>query len=221
MPLRFGLFGGTFDPIHNAHLRMAEAFYEELDLNQVRITPAGQPYHRSHAPLASPAQRVAMAELAVDNRPCLIVDQREVRRSRAAYTIETLEELRTELGQDAELWFLIGSDALANFHTWKRWEALLCVANLAVAFRPGFDTAGLRMRAQPLLRRQEVADTSTQTAFGKIHPLALPHTPISSTDIRHRLACRKPVTHLLSPAVLHYIRNHRLYQAAPPRGWPV
>ncbi|MGR2660279.1 nicotinate-nucleotide adenylyltransferase [Chromobacterium haemolyticum] len=210
--MRLGLFGGTFDPIHNAHLRMADAFAAELALDQVRLIPAGRPYHRSQGPCAAPAQRLAMTELAVADHPRLTVDEREVRRPGAAYTIDTLEELRAELGPDAELWFLIGGDSLATLHTWKRWDELLRFANLAVALRPGFDPAGLSTPVQALWRARQVSDFSNRTASGTIRPLALPPVDIAATDIRQRLARGDAVDDVLPPAVLAYIRQHRLYQ---------
>ncbi|WP_374419757.1 nicotinate-nucleotide adenylyltransferase [Chromobacterium sp.] len=210
--MRLGLFGGTFDPIHNAHLRMAEAFAAELALDEVRLVPAGRPYHRSHGPHATPAQRLAMAELAVDDYPRLAVDAREVHRPGAAYTIDTLAELRAESGPDAELWFLIGGDSLATLHTWKRWDELLHFANLAVALRPGFDPAALPAPIQPLWRARQVYDFSNRTASGTIRPLALPPVDIAATDIRLRLARGDAVDDVLPPAVLAYIRQHRLYR---------
>ncbi|MEO9453936.1 nicotinate (nicotinamide) nucleotide adenylyltransferase [Chromobacterium phragmitis] len=143
MNARVGVFGGTFDPVHHAHLRMARAFAGELGLDLVRLIPAGQPYHRAEGPRASAAQRLDMVKLAIAGDAKLLADGREIRRARPAYTVDTLRELRAELGAAAELWFLIGGDSLAALSSWKNWRELFRLANLAVAMRPGFDPAAL------------------------------------------------------------------------------
>ncbi len=115
---RVGMFGGTFDPVHAAHLRMAEAFFTQCQLDQLRLIPAGNPYHRDNGPQASAEQRLAMVQLAIADRSGWLADDREVRRARPAYTVETLEELRAELGPDCQLWLLIGGDSLHNLPRW-------------------------------------------------------------------------------------------------------
>lgn len=211
VPQRIGIFGGTFDPVHLAHLRLARAFRDELGLDQVRLIPAGQPYHRSARPQASAAQRLAMLEAALAGEPGLVSDAREIRRPRHAYTVETLEELRAELGAQTELWFLIGADSLEKLHGWHRWPQLLQLANLAVAIRPGFDAARLDPAVAAHWQARQVSDFSNRTPSGTIRALALPPITLSATDIRQQLATGQDCSALLSPPVLAYIRQHRLY----------
>lgn len=212
-PPRIGVFGGTFDPLHAAHLRLARAFRDELALDQVRLIPAGQPYHRDRAPHASAEERLAMLDAALaDEAPGLVSDDREVRRPRHAYTVDTLQELRDELGDKAELWFLIGGDSLQRLHTWQRWPQLLQLANLAVAIRPGFVAAKLDPAVASLWQTRQVSDFSNRTPSGTIRALDLPPITLSATDIRQQLAAGQDCSALLPAAVLAYIRQHRLYR---------
>ncbi|MBI3144367.1 MAG: nicotinate-nucleotide adenylyltransferase [Pseudogulbenkiania sp.] len=212
-----GLFGGTFDPIHNAHLRMAEAFRDQCRLAEVRLIPAGQPYHRAQAPHASPEQRLAMVRLAIAGRPGLVADAREVRRPRPAYTVETLEEVRAELRPEVPLWLLIGGDSLATLDRWRRWRELFELAHVAVALRPGFDPATLPPAVRHEWQTRQVPDFPNRTPSGTIRPLALPPVALSATDIRARLARGDDVSMLIPPPVLGYLRAHRLYQTNPHR----
>ncbi|MEN2426790.1 nicotinate-nucleotide adenylyltransferase [Chromobacterium vaccinii] len=212
MSVRVGVFGGTFDPVHHAHLRMARAFADELALDEVRLIPAGQPYHRQEGPRASAAQRLDMVKLAIAADARLAVDEREIRRHRPAYTVDTLRELRDELGAAAELWFLVGGDSLAALSSWKNWRELFRLANLAVAMRPGFDPAALPPEVRQEWQTRQVSDFSNRTASGTIRPLALPPLDLSATRLRAQLAADEPVEGLIDPAVLAYIRRQRLYR---------
>ncbi|MEO3953981.1 nicotinate-nucleotide adenylyltransferase [Chromobacterium piscinae] len=212
MNARVGVFGGTFDPVHHAHLRMARAFADELALDEVRLIPAGQPYHRQEGPRASAAQRLDMVKLAIAADARLTVDEREIRRHRPAYTVDTLRELRAELGAAAELWFLVGGDSLAALSSWKDWRELFRLANLAVAMRPGFDPAALPPEVRQEWQARQVSDFSNRTVSGTIRPLALPPLDLSATRLRAQLAADEPVEGLIDPAVLAYIRQQRLYR---------
>ena len=206
-----GLFGGTFDPIHAAHLRMAQAFRNELQLDEVRLIPAGQPYHREQGPHASPAQRLEMVRLAIADLPGLAVDAREVQRNKPAYTVDTLEEIRAEIGPERPLWWLIGGDSLASLHTWRRWEDLFALANIAVALRPGFDETRLPSAVRTQWQQRQVTDFSNGAPSGTMRPLTLPPLDVSATAIRQRLQSGADTGTLLSAPVLAYIRQHRLY----------
>ncbi|TCP13664.1 nicotinate-nucleotide adenylyltransferase [Crenobacter luteus] len=212
-----GVFGGTFDPIHAGHLRLARALRDELSLSEVRLIPAGDPYHREAAPLASAEQRLAMARLAVAGEPGLVVDEREVRRGRPSYTVETLAELRAELGPDVPIWCLIGGDSLAQLATWRRWRELFALAHLAVALRPGFDPATLPEPVAAEWRQRQVSDFPNRTPSGTIRALTLPPMDISATDLRARLGQGAAVDGLIAPAVLAYIEAGHLYGAGAAR----
>src|SRR5688572_26035583 len=141
-----GIFGGTFDPIHHGHLRLAEELAEKAKLAEVRFAPSGTPPHRAR-PGASAEDRVAMARLAAAGNPRFVVDERETQRAGAGYTFDTLTELRRELGQSRPLALLLGADAFLEFATWHRWREIFGLAHVVVAYRPGFpiDTWQSRM----------------------------------------------------------------------------
>lgn len=195
MSMRVGLFGGTFDPMHLAHLRMACALRDELLLDRVHVVPADH-----LQPLRRAGQRRAGAV---------------VGHARPAYTVETLESLRAELGDDAELWLLIGGDALAALHTWQRWPQLLQLANLAVLQRPDLPCPARDPAVDVLWQARQVADFSKRTRYGTIRALTLPALAVSATAIRQALAAGHPCDRLLAPAVLDYIHQQQLYCGQP------
>lgn len=211
-----GLIGGTFDPIHYGHLRLAEELGEVLKLGEVRFVPAGQPPHRG-APHAPAAHRLEMVRLATADNARFSVDDREVRRAGPGYTFDTLTELRAEAGEARPLVLILGADAFLEFATWHRWHEVLALAHLVVAHRPGFppERWGERM-PQPLAReydarllRQPLA-THLQPAGGIV---VVPFTAldISATRIRDQLKSGASPRYLLPASVLDYIRTNRLY----------
>lgn len=206
-----GAFGGTFDPFHRGHLRLACAFRDELGLAEVRVIPTGASPHRPTAH-ASPAQRFDMVTLALADEPCLIPDNREVTRGRVCYTVETLESLRATWGPTRPLWWLVGADAFAGLMTWHRWEDLLTLAHFAVALRPGFTVEALPAPLQTLWHTRQAADFPNQSAAGRIRPLLLPPADISATAIRAALSQDHAVDDLVDARVLDYLRTARLYQ---------
>jgi nicotinate-nucleotide adenylyltransferase len=212
MPAAVGVFGGTFDPIHAAHLRMARAFRDELNLAEVRLIPAGNPYHRNAQPAASAEHRLKMVQLAIAAEPGLIADDREIRRERPAYTVETLESLRTELGPEVPLWCLIGADAFLGLARWYRWRDLFALANLAVALRPGSALGQLPPLLADEWKSRQVSDFPNRTPSGTIRALTLPPVELSATELRTKLAAGEPVDSLLDPEVANYIRSHGLYR---------
>jgi nicotinate-nucleotide adenylyltransferase len=212
MPDGVGIFGGTFDPIHLAHLRMARAFRDELDLAELRLVPAGRPYHRQQPEHASVCDRLAMVHLAIAGERGMRVDAREARRDGPSYTYDTLAEIRAEIGPQRPLWFLIGGDALAQLDRWHNWRALFDLANLAVALRPGFDGERLPAAIRAEWRARQVPDFPNQSASGTIRPLTLPPVELSATAIRERLARRQDISGQVARPVLSYIEEHGLYR---------
>jgi len=208
------LLGGTFDPVHYGHLRLADDVRRALALEQVRLVPAREPPHRSR-PRASPRDRVAMLDLAVREFPGLVVDAREIERAGKSYTVDTLAALRAD-GPATPLALLVGADAFRGLPSWYRWKDLFELAHLIVVPRPG---AALESGLSPDLatewharRTADPRDLRTRTA-GSIYVQPVSPQPISSTAIRAALGEGHPVeiAGLLPPAVLAYIQSNGLY----------
>jgi nicotinate-nucleotide adenylyltransferase len=213
-----GIIGGTFDPVHYGHLRLAEELGETLKLGEVRLVPSGTPPHRS-APQVAADHRLAMVRLAAAGNPRFIVDEREVRRAGPGYTFDTLSELRAEAGESRPLVLLLGADAFLEFATWHRWHEIFGLAHIAVAHRPGYPVERWAERMpQPLAREysarlmQQPLATHLQPAGGVV---VVPFTAldISATAIRDLLRAGASPRYLLPASVLDYIREHRLYKS--------
>ena len=211
-----GIFGGTFDPIHYGHLRLAQEIAESLRLAEIRLIPGGTPPHRA-APQVNSQQRLEMVRLAAAGNPLLTVDDREVKRSGPAYTIETLTELRREAGATRPLCVLLGADAFLELATWHRWHELFGLAHLIVAHRPGFPPESWPQRMpQPLAREYEARLLHQPFAVhlspaGGIATKSIAALDISGSMIRDSLARGVSPRYLLPEPVLDYIRNQNLY----------
>lgn len=211
-----GILGGTFDPIHYGHLRLAEEMLELAGLQQIRFIPTGTPPHRD-APQVSAQHRSAMVQLAIADQPAFVLDDREVRRTTPCYTVDTLRELRGELGAPQPLCLLMGGDEFLQLHTWHEWERLFELAHIVVGYRPGFGieerihsaTAELRRHYQ---QRLCTADALSQQPAGGIAELAIPKLEISATLIRSRVAENRTIRYLLPNSVADYIHQHHLYK---------
>ncbi|MDR0806236.1 MAG: nicotinate-nucleotide adenylyltransferase [Enterobacteriaceae bacterium] len=207
------LFGGTFDPIHYGHLKPVEALAHEVGLQHITLLPNHVPPHRPQ-PEANVQQRLHMVELAIADNPLFSVDVRELHRTAPSYTIDTLEEIRKELGEEKPLAFIIGQDSLLTLHYWYRWKALLDYCHLLVCARPGYsDTLDT-----PELERWLDAHRTTDTSALKQQPnglIYLAHTPlldISATDIRQRKHDGMSLDDLLPTSVQRYIDQQGLYR---------
>lgn len=210
-----GIFGGTFDPIHYGHLRSALELTESLALAQLRFMPCAQPPHRD-ATACSAEQRAAMVELALAGEPRLVCDTRELARSGPSYTIDSLAELRRELGADTSLCLIMGCDALLKIDSWHRWDALLDLAHVVVIARPGWQLPTTGPVAQWLQqhRCEGVACLSRRPA-GSVIIEELRALAISSTEIRQLLAAGHSARYLMPEPILDYIDNHHLYGVSP------
>jgi len=192
---RIGLFGGSFDPVHVAHIAIAQTALSELDLDEVQLLPAADPWQR--APLTATAQqRLDMLALAVADLPGLTVNPVEIQRGGPTYTIDTLRALP----DDAVYIWLLGTDQLSNFCSWRDWQDIVARVDLAVAARPG-----ARLAAPPELQARLLATGRT------LHRLSFAQTPVSASEIRRRLAKGESARGLVPAATLTYIQTHRLY----------
>jgi nicotinate-nucleotide adenylyltransferase len=207
-----GLLGGTFDPIHFGHLRLAEELADTLDVARVHIVPAGDPYHRD-APRTPLTHRVAMARLAVSGNPRFLLDERETLRAGPSYAVDTLAELRAEYGPQTPLWLFLGGDAFLGLAQWHDWRRLFDLAHIAVAHRPGFrfdrfDLLPEALKAELASRRD--ADRNNPSGALLLQPVT--QLAISSSALRDLLDRGASARYLLPDAVLEYIHAHRLYR---------
>lgn len=210
-----GILGGTFNPIHFAHLRLAEELADALVLQSVRMIPASIPPHRE-APRVSIQHRLEMVQLACAGNPRLTVDDRECRRSGPSYTVDTLRELRAELGDDQPLCLLMGVDAFVALTTWSRWEQLFELAHVAIARRPGFALEASAL-ARPLAAQLETRVTESMSEIhaqpaGLVAVCMITALDISGTAIRASVAQGRSPRYLLPDSVLDYIHRHQLYK---------
>ena len=213
---RLGILGGTFDPIHNGHLRAAEAARAALNLDVIRVIPAYDPPHRPLDPRASAFHRFALVALAIDGLPHWEVSDAEVTRSGPSYTADTLKRLHAEGWLPSQIFFILGTDAFAEIATWYDFPAVLDAANFAIVARPGTTLAQASERTTALSQRlRQTASgigTSTIEAAGTGIFLIDADTPdISSSDIRKRLAAGRSIDDLVPAPVARYIRTQHLY----------
>lgn len=213
-PGAVGIFGGTFDPIHLAHLRLAEEVADRLGLAQVRFIPSNIPPHRA-SPSVTPQHRLQMVNLAIRGNPRFALDDRECRRAGASYTVDTLREVRVEIGSAAPMYLLMGMDAYNLLTTWSRWRELYALAHIVIAHRPGhlLDLAALDDDlARETGARLADANDLARAPAGKVTTLDIPALDISATGIRARLRAGHSVRYLLPADVLDYIELHHLYK---------
>ena len=216
MAAPIGILGGTFDPIHYGHLRLAQEVADKLRLVEVRFLPSGTPPHRS-SPGASAEDRLAMVQLGVTGNSLFTVDPRETLREGPGYTVDTLTAMRGEVGPAQSLVLMLGADAFLELATWSRWHQLFTLAHIAVAYRPGFpvDTWQSRM-PQPLaaeynkrLMRQPLGVHTAPAGGVVVVPIAA--LDISATLIRDAMRAGANPRYLLPDTIIKYIQEHSLY----------
>jgi nicotinate-nucleotide adenylyltransferase len=195
-----GVLGGTFDPVHNGHLIIAEDARVKLGLGRVLFVPAGEPWLKGHMNIASGAHRLEMVRLATAVNSHFIVSTVDLDRAGPSYTEDTLDDLRRDLGEGVNLYFIVGVDALAEFPTWRHPERIVQMCYLVAVKRP----ESLDVNVEPLER-------SVPGIANRIISLDNPLIDISSTNIRLRIAAGLPITNLVPPAVEQYIVEHALY----------
>ncbi|KXW55581.1 MAG: nicotinate-nucleotide adenylyltransferase [Betaproteobacteria bacterium] len=208
-----GYFGGTFDPIHNGHLSVAQQLIDKLALETLWFLPAGSPWQRT--PQADAQHRLAMVKLALSNYPYFKVDEREVHRQGLTYTIDTLKEIRAEQGGSVPLWFVIGADSFLNLTTWHNWQELLNYCHLAVACRPDYSVNEDKLSPQLrslLIKHYDSDPQNVNDPAGKLSIINIEESPISATAVRHCLQQHKDIQSVVPNSVYHYIHQHHLYQ---------
>lgn len=212
-----GVLGGTFDPIHFAHLRLAEEVAEAFMLNTVRLIPSANPPHRI-TPSAPAEDRLKMVELALDRaNKKLVPDGRELNRIGKSYMVDTLKQLRTE-HSNASISLILGTDAFIELMTWHEWQQLFSLANIIVASRPNLPLSKLennleqRLASEYEIRKRHDRDLLHSSENGLIFTYEFTSLEVSGTSLRRRIQRKQSLKYLLPDNVINYIQNHDLYK---------
>jgi nicotinate-nucleotide adenylyltransferase len=210
------LLGGSFDPVHNGHIALGEYFVKLLLPDELRIIPTGNPWQK-HGLQASAQDRVAMVQLAFDRQTVPVtIDRQEIERNTATYTIDTLRSVRTELGPEVSLLFLLGADQLQHLNTWEGWQELFNYAHICAASRPGFEIDASHVPevvTNEFARRAGTPQQLRATTHGLTYIASDLAVDISATEIRSVLQCGRRPDSLIPARVLDYIKLHHLYQS--------
>lgn len=206
-----GIFGGTFDPIHIGHLRLAIELKQQLALDEMYLVPCYLPPHRA-TPGANATQRVEMLQLAVQDCPDLQIDMRELQRDKPSYTVDTLTELRAELGAQASVVLCMGMDSFCSLDSWYEWQQLIRLAHIVVVERPGYELPAFGPVAELVRRHRAEIDVIHTAAAGAVVIVASRLLPISATEIRAQVRVGQSPQFLLPDAVLKYIHSQQLYR---------
>ena len=209
--MKIGFLGGSFDPIHLAHLVMADACLDLAALDRVTFVVAASPPHKQDRRLAPLEHRLAMARLAVRKDPRIDIDDREMRRSGPSWTIDTVRLLLDDHPSEDRLFWIIGADSLPELVLWRDIEELLDLVGFITAVRPGYEVEPALAQLEARLGSERVR----KLAAGVIH---MPRMEISSTDIRSRIASERSIRYLVPEVVADYIHRHRLYLDSSPSG---
>jgi nicotinate-nucleotide adenylyltransferase len=205
-----GLLGGTFDPVHYGHLQPARLAKQQLDFDEFRLLPCHQPAHRDQ-PVASAPQRLRMLELALQEFPELILDNRELLRDGPSYSFDTLRSLHAEFPEASFCWML-GLDAFCGFDQWHRWREVLELTHLLVVQRPGF-MADFPDELADLVARHQISDAREmrRSTGGKVFMIELNAPDISSTHLRECMSRSEPVTGLVPKPVEEWLNENPIY----------
>ena len=198
---KLAIMGGTFDPIHMGHLVTAEEVRHEFNVDEVLFVPTGHPPHKSHINMTTCEHRYLMTVLATAANPYFKVSRIEIEREGVTYTIDTIKELKRIYGEEVELYFITGADAVHKILGWKESTELLQLCDFVAVTRPGYNK-------EELLRKVKMLNEQYET---NIHFLEVPALAISSSDIRRRLMEMKPIKYLVPQEVENYIKKHDLY----------
>lgn len=219
MAQRVALLGGSYDPVHHGHIALGAYFAQLLQVDQLRVIPAGLPWQKAMLK-ATPEQRAEMVAIAFRDQPFdVAIDMQEIERAAQGlptYTIETLRLVRAELGPHACIAFVMGADQLQRLDTWHEWQALFDYAHICVAARPGFDigAAGLPPAvAAAFSSRLGTPEQIRNTPHGLTYLAKDFAVDISATEIRAALQRGEQANSLIPPLVLDYIEQHNLYKS--------
>jgi nicotinate-nucleotide adenylyltransferase len=191
---RIGVMGGTFDPIHHGHLVAASEVAQVFALDEVVFVPTGQPWQKEHRQVSPSEDRYLMTVIATASNPRFSVSRTDIDRGGPTYTIDTLRDLRAERGDEAELFFITGADALSRMMSWQDVSELFALAHFVGCTRPGHRLTGHGLPGD------------------RVSLLEIPALAISSTDCRQRVATGQPIWYLVPDGIVQYIAKRRLYR---------
>ncbi|MGH7895264.1 MAG: nicotinate-nucleotide adenylyltransferase [Candidatus Binatia bacterium] len=215
MPGGIGILGGTFDPVHLAHLRVAEELFEAERLDELRFVPCAVPPHKARADVADAAHRLRMVELAIAGRPAFRAWDVELGRAGPSYSVDTLRALRGEVGADGRIVFALGRDAFEELHTWKEYATIFDLCDVVVLTRPPHVTP-LASTDFPVATREAFGYDPPSAAFRhvsghRVTLLRVTHLDISATDVRARVRTGRSIRYLVPDPVSAYVQAHGLY----------
>ena len=211
-----GIFGGTFDPIHYGHLRVAEEIVETVGLQKMYFVPAGMPRLR-YSPVASSQHRVEIVRLAIQKNPDFVLDEREIYRDGVSYSIDTVREFKQEFGEEVRLCFILGADAFIKLPEWNNWKELFNLCHFIVSTRPGYSLTLIKELLSKELREEcsqrWVSNTESlrKDTSGLIFISSTTMLDISATSIRAHIAVGRSVRHLVPSVTVNYISENKLY----------
>jgi nicotinate-nucleotide adenylyltransferase len=198
--VKVGVIGGTFDPIHDGHLSIAEEARARLDLAEVLFVPAGLPWLKANLPISPAEHRAEMVRLAIADRPSCKLSTVDIERSGATHTVDTLTELLSQYGGGTELFFILGWDGLTELPQWHEPSRLIKMCHLVAVPRPGYLPPDI-----------ESLEGAIPGISQRVILLEKPRVDISATAIRQRVAQGQSIRHLVPEPVEKYIKQHRLY----------
>jgi nicotinate-nucleotide adenylyltransferase len=194
---RLGVMGGTFDPIHHGHLVAASEVASRFQLDEVVFVPTGQPWQKVDRQVSGAEDRYLMTVIATASNPRFTVSRVDIDRPGMTYTVDTLHDLRAERGDDVDMYFITGADALAQILTWHKVEELFKLAHFVGCTRPGVELD---------------SPTIGQLPADRVTVLEIPALSISSTDCRHRVGKLNPIWYLVPDGIVQYIAKRGLYR---------
>ncbi|MCX7841900.1 MAG: nicotinate-nucleotide adenylyltransferase [Clostridia bacterium] len=197
-----GIMGGTFDPVHNGHLIIAEEVREKLKLDSILFIPSGHPPHKDKLKIASAEHRLNMIKCAIGSNSAFCVSEMEIEREGYTYTVDTLQQLKSLYGDSTKLFFIIGADVVRDLVNWRDFKKVFTLCEFAAVMRPGFEKETYRNQIRRL----------TSEYMAKIHNVDVPVIDISSTYIREKLAKGESIKYLVPESVEEYIKRNGLYK---------
>lgn len=200
--IKIGISGGTFDPIHNGHLIIAETIREEFELDEVVFVPVGLTPHKNVSRVTDAEHRYNMTRIAIDTNPHFKVSRIEIDRKGFTYTVDTLSRLKQIYGENVRIFFIIGADVVHDLLTWRQYEKVFTMCEFIAALRPGFDRSDFSSAVENLRNNYGAV----------IHTAEVPLVDISSTVIRNKVRNNKSIKYLVPEKVEQYILKHGLYR---------